>query len=98
MWVGIDPKDAVRPALFHLERIKTGVAAYLKNTLTLQILWNRPAEPIPFYLWIIAQRMVRSCFYISYLEILEPLTQRLHLPLDCLPIAHKKNGSNGSDD
>ncbi|EGE59441.1 hypothetical protein RHECNPAF_2190035 [Rhizobium etli CNPAF512] len=79
-WITIDAENPARVAAFHLEGIKSGIAADIKNAAACKIVRHHMFETVPFECRVVAEKMVRRGLDLPQPHIMEPGAQFFDTP------------------
>jgi hypothetical protein len=83
MFVRVDAEDAGGSASLHIQRVETGVAADIKDSLAGQVGGDGMAEARELSLRIVAQEVIGCCLNAFEVQVMKPGTERLNLRLEC---------------
>src|SRR5947209_12877156 len=100
--IGVDSEHARGSAAFHLDRIKSGVAADVEYRAPLDLRQDRRSKPAPLDGRIVAEKMRGSGFYSTELEVVKPWSKLFDLRSDIvtreIPLAHHVRASSLTSD
>jgi hypothetical protein len=82
MFVRIDAEDAGGSASLHLERVETGVAADIKDSLAGEVGGDGVAEARELSLRIVAQEVIGRCLNALEVQVMKPGAERINLRLE----------------
>lgn len=76
--INIDPKYVFGPAAFHLDGIEASIAANIENRLACERSRDLAANLLPFDVWKISQKVIRSCVHPVKVQVVKPLPHLLN--------------------
>jgi hypothetical protein len=79
MFVRVDAEDAGGSASLHLQRVETGVAADIKDSLTGEVGGDGVAEARELSLRIVAQEVIGCCLNAFEVQVMKPGAERFDL-------------------
>jgi hypothetical protein len=82
MFVRVDAEDAGGSASLHLERVETGVAADIKDSLAGEVGGDGMTKARELSLGIVAQEVIGRCLNALEVQVMKPGAERLNLRLE----------------
>src|SRR5437763_6650496 len=73
--VEIDSEHAICTTPFHLDTVEPGITTNIKYCFAAQILRDIAPKSLPFYAWIVAQKMIGRSLHTAKVNIVEPIAQ-----------------------